>query len=81
MKLLAHDQNGNKVTSRVYTLLNADGARGYARRVWAGWNPATDISWNIYRTREAARNGDISDTYRNNPDLIAIGTEGWKPTR
>ena len=80
MKSLAHDQNGNKLTPSVHRVCTAAGTSGYARQVWAGWSPATDIRWNVYKTRGAALNGDASDTYQNNPNLIAFGIEGWKAT-
>ena len=76
----ARDQNGNRLSPRTHRVraLNGD-ETGYARQVWFGWNPATEIRCHVYKTRDAARKGDISDTHANNPALIATSIEGWKP--
>ena len=79
MKMEARDQNGNRVSPRTHPVRRSDGVTGYARQVWAGWNPATDIRWNVYKTRDAAREGDVSDTHQNNKALVAVGLDGWKP--
>ena len=52
-----YDQNGNRIYSNVRQ--NTDGT--WSVTVWFGFNPATTIRRYTYRTRQEARNGDISD--------------------
>ena len=52
---MTRDQNGNPV----YMDIRRE-AGGWGRTVWFGNHYVTDVRRHVYRTREQARQGDIS---------------------
>ena len=75
---MAHDQNGRRLTKNITKVMNEAGETGYRCTVWFGSSPATNVRNNVYRTKEAAKDGDISDDYKNCSDLLSIGARDWK---
>ena len=85
------DQNGNRVAQSVHRVRDASGLNGWAACVWSGgffgpadWKLVTDVSWNVYRTRAAARDADIGDSNTSTdinyvPEMLSFGLRGWEP--
>jgi hypothetical protein len=69
---VTRDQNGHRLTKTPVKVVDADGNVGWARQVWFGSCPATNVRWYVYSTKSAALNGDISDTYDSCSDLCAV---------